>query len=128
MNKKMNRVQHFELPADDMDRIKKFYRDAFGWQTEDVPEMGYTLVRTVEVDKNMVPKEPGAINGGIFERTSAVFTPTISISVPDIDSAMEEVVKAGGMVVKDKMPAGDMGFMAYFSDTEGNIIGLWQNE
>jgi predicted enzyme related to lactoylglutathione lyase len=90
--------------------------------------MGYALLRSIEVDKNMMPKEPGVINGGVFERTSAVPVPTICITVEDIDAAMEMVVKAGGMVVKDRMPAGAMGFMAYFSDTEGNIIGLWQNE
>jgi predicted enzyme related to lactoylglutathione lyase len=25
------------------------------------------------------------------------------------------------------MPVGDMGFAAYFNDSEGNLMGLWQN-
>ena len=33
----MNKVQHFEIPADDISRAYKFYKDVFGWKEEEYP-------------------------------------------------------------------------------------------
>ena len=60
------RVVHFEIPADDVDRARSFYRDAFGWQMSGLPEMGYTMVGTTPTGENGMPSEPGSINGGMF--------------------------------------------------------------
>jgi hypothetical protein len=38
-----------------------------------------------------------------------------------------EIEKHGGSPVGDKLPVGDMGFAAYFTDSEGNLMGLWQS-
>ena len=27
-------IQHFEMPADDVDRAQKFYKDVFGWDMQ----------------------------------------------------------------------------------------------
>ena len=37
------RVVHFEVPYDDGDRARSFYRDVFGWQLQEMPGMEYTL-------------------------------------------------------------------------------------
>lgn len=39
---------------------------------------------------------------------------------------VRNVEAAGGKTAGEKMPVGDMGFAAYFTDTEGNLIGLWE--
>jgi predicted enzyme related to lactoylglutathione lyase len=68
----MNPVVHFEMPAKDKNRMRNFYETAFGWQTEQLgKEMGeYVLVTTTESDeKTGLPKRPGAINGGFYQRT-----------------------------------------------------------
>lgn len=98
----MDKVVHFEIPADDMTRCQKFYEQAFGWKVNLVPGLGYALVNTVEVDEKFMPKERGAINGGIMKKDK-IKNPVITIHV------------------------GEMGYSAYFSDTEKNVIGLWQN-
>ncbi len=127
----MNKVVHFEIPADDMDRAKKFYGSIFGWELQDMPMEGgrnYTIVRTVPVDeKTHMPKESGAINGGIFKRQELLKTPSLVIEVSSIDEKMKSVESSGGKIVQPKKPIGDMGFVAYFKDTEGNVIGLWQD-
>ncbi|OGZ79435.1 MAG: hypothetical protein A2528_03245 [Candidatus Staskawiczbacteria bacterium RIFOXYD2_FULL_37_9] len=125
----MDKVVHFELPADNVERAKKFYKEAFNWQIEDVPEMSYIIVRTTEVDNERMPKTPGAINGGMFKRgdmNNPVTSPTFSIDVANIDDAIKMIKNAGGLILKDKTAVGDMGFMAYFKDTEGNILSVWQ--
>ena len=121
------RVVHFEIPADNVKRAEAFYSKAFGWQMNHIPGMGYTMVGTTPSDQNGMPKEPGAINGGMAKRGSPLKNPVITIGVQSIDEALETVKKLGGKVVKKKEAVGDMGFSAYIKDTEGNVIGLWQN-
>jgi predicted enzyme related to lactoylglutathione lyase len=121
------RVVHFEIPADDVPRAEAFYRDAFGWSINSMPNMGYTLVGTVATDDVGRPVEPGAINGGMLARQEPVTSPLITIEVADIVEALAQIERLGGKTVRDKMSVGEMGFAAYFTDSEGNVVGLWEN-
>jgi predicted enzyme related to lactoylglutathione lyase len=126
----MKKVVHFEIPADDIERAKKFY-SIFDWQLQDWPMPDgsvYVGARTVEVDENTyIPKEPGAINGGIIKRDEYIKTPQVTINVPSVDEYIEKVKSAGGSVVKGKQEIGEMGYFAYVTDTEGNLLGLWED-
>ena len=121
------RVVHFEVPYSDGDRARAFYREAFGWNLTEMPEMNYTMASTGPVDEHAVPSEAGFINGGMFERTEALRGPVLTIDVDDLDAALKTVESLGGKHVGEKLPVGDMGFAAYFEDPEGNILGLWQS-
>lgn len=123
----MGEVVHFEIPADDLPRAKKFYSTVFGWKASDVPEMEYVMLGTTESDENGMPKQPGAINGGMMKRQDPLKHPVVTIDVENIDDALGKVKKNGGQVVREKLSIGDMGFTAYIRDSEGNVIGLWQN-
>ncbi|MGD0330966.1 MAG: VOC family protein [Nitrososphaeria archaeon] len=123
----MDKVVHFEIPAEDVKRAKKFYESVFGWQTNDIPEMDYTMLITSPTDERNMPKEKGAINGGMMKRSDKVKSPLVTISVSDIDDAVKKLEKAGGKLVLPKVKVEKMGFSAYFKDTEGNVVGLWQN-
>jgi uncharacterized protein len=122
------RVVHFELPADNVERARSFYQKTFQWEMQPMPEMSYTMVQTTPVDENRMPKDPGAINGGIAARGAGtpVRAPVITIAVEDIDGALQLIGKNGGKAVQGKQPIGPMGFTAYFQDPEGNVVGLWQ--
>jgi predicted enzyme related to lactoylglutathione lyase len=123
----MDKVVHFEIPADSLDRAKKFYSTVFNWKLSEMPDFEYVMVRTTESNENGMPNEPGAINGGMLERGEPVKSPVITISVDNIDEVAKTIEKNGGKMVRPKMPVGDMGFAAYFKDSEGNVVGLWQN-
>jgi predicted enzyme related to lactoylglutathione lyase len=127
----MNKVVHFEIPADDLARAKKFYSQLFGWHVQDWTMSDgsvYVGVRTVEIDEaTHTPKEPGAINGGIIKRDAISRTPQVTVNVPSIDEHLERVKAAGGNVLKGKTSVDNMGFYAYVSDTEGNLLGLWED-
>jgi predicted enzyme related to lactoylglutathione lyase len=120
-------VVHFEVPADDVSRAQAFYQDAFGWTINVMPGFGYAMVTTTETGENGSPKEPGAINGGMLARQGPIRHPVVTIDVEDIDAALVNVEKHGGAVALPKAAVGDMGFAAYFTDTEGNVMGLWQS-
>jgi predicted enzyme related to lactoylglutathione lyase len=127
--RQLDKVIFFEIPGDNLARARKFYSTVFGWKMNEIPEMHYTQVGTVDSDGLGVrgkPKEPGAINGGMVERHASVKSPVIYISVKNIDQAAATIEQNGGKVIQPKTPVGNFGFAAYFRDTESNIVGLWQ--
>ncbi len=122
-----NRVVHFEIPVDDGDRARAFYGDVFGWQLMHVPEMNYTLVTTGPTDPGKGPTEYGFINGGMLDREGEWSSPNIVLEVDNLEDSLKAVTAAGGSVVQERQTVGDMGFSAYCKDTEGNLVGLWEN-
>ena len=122
-----DRIVHFEIPFDDGERARAFYTGVFGWQAQDMPEMQYTMMMTGPVGDNGMPSEPGFINGGMFQRQDTINVPVLTIGVDSIDEALDKVEASGGKTVEAKQAVGDMGFTAYINDSEGNLIGLWQN-
>lgn len=122
----MDKVVHFEIPFDDASRASAFYSEVFDWKISPVPGMEYHMVHTGEVDERMMMKEKGVINGGMFQRKSDLKNVNVVINVGDLDDALERVKMAGGKIVRGRSAVGDMGFVAYFKDTEGNVVGLWE--
>ena len=123
----MAKVVHFEIPFDNKERAMKFYTDSFGWRLTDMPQMNYVMAQSVDVDDNQMPREPGAINGGLFQRPKEAPSPTIYVDVKSVDEAIKKVQAAGGKVVTPNTPIPGMGSYARVADTEGNVIGLFQS-
>ncbi|MFC8040165.1 VOC family protein [Paenarthrobacter sp. NPDC057355] len=125
----MAAIVHFEIPTDDTERANTFYQNTFGWNLSPMQGMEYTIALTTESDEQTgAPKQPGAINGALFPRTENLKTPILTIDVTDLDAALAQVEQAGGSVVQGKDAVPTMGWYAYFKDTEGNILGLWQTD
>jgi uncharacterized protein len=125
----MNPVVHFEMPAEDRNRMAAFYEKVFGWKTQMLgPEMGeYVIVTTAESD--VKPGAPaGAINGGFYPKRPdwPAQYPSIVIAVDDIDSAMRQVGQAGGKVLGEPMEIPEVGRYVSFFDTEGNRVSMLQ--
>jgi uncharacterized protein len=116
----MNRFTHFELATSDPEKTAAFYREVFGWQVEKWEgPVEYWMVTTGDAST------PG-INGGL-QHTSPENHGTINtIEVADLDAALERVLAHGGEVVfpKDAIPG--VGYLAYFRDNVGIIVGLHQ--
>jgi hypothetical protein len=124
----MNRVVHFEINADDVQRAAKFYRAVFGWKIEPwgPPEYGYMHVETGDAT------EPG-IDGGIWKgegsrapKGSRLNAFNCSIEVSHIDETLKKVKDAGGAVTKEKSQIPGVGWLAMCMDTEGNTFGVMQ--
>jgi predicted enzyme related to lactoylglutathione lyase len=123
----MDNVIHFEIPVSNLNRAQKFYKEAFKWKMKPMPKMSYTILWTSETDKKGMVKKPGSINGGMMMRNKMINSPVITIAVKNIDKSCKDIRNLGGKILMDKKPVGNMGFIAYFKDSEQNIIGLWQN-
>ncbi|MBB5858178.1 VOC family protein [Amycolatopsis umgeniensis] len=121
------RVVHFEIPFEDGDRARGFYREVFGWKADTLPGMGYTMVSSGPTAETGMPSEPGFINGGMLSReVSAAAGPVIVLDVDSIDDTLTVIEKQGGSTLVGRTAVGQMGFSAYFKDPEGNVIGLWE--
>jgi predicted enzyme related to lactoylglutathione lyase len=122
----MDRVVHFEIPADDMDRAKKFYSENFGWNVTQLgAELGnYVLVHTRPTDEKGMPQDKAFINGGLMRRDPSARSPVLVIAVDDADAKVARVKKAGGALVGEIMDIPNVGRYARVQDTEGNVIGV----
>jgi predicted enzyme related to lactoylglutathione lyase len=124
----MDKVVHFEIPVDDLDRAKAFYGSVFGWQLNTMPDMeDYTIAMTTGIDETtQTPTEPGAINGALMHRRSDTPSPVLTIQVDAVETALKQVESEGGTAVQPRTEIPGMGAFAYFKDTEGNVVGLWE--
>lgn len=116
----MSRPMHFEVPADDLERAKKFYANVFGWTYESWPApMPYWLVKTGE------DARPG-INGGLMPRGQAGQQVVTTIAVDNLDETIRRLEANGGSIQVPKMAVPGIGWMVYFADSEGNSWGAMQ--
>ncbi len=113
----MPKIERFDIPADDIQRAKKFYEDLFDWRIEKMPG---------EAEYYSIITEEGALQGGVSQRQGDQKI-TNFVGVDNIDKYMNSVKKHGGKVLTPKIEVSGYGWLATCKDTEGNSFGLWQN-
>jgi predicted enzyme related to lactoylglutathione lyase len=118
----MNRPVHFEIPANEPEKLAKFYTDVFGWkfQKAPIPGMEYWLCDT--------GSDGAGINGAIMPRQKPEHPVTNYVFVASIDATIEKATKAGAKVALAKMPIQGVGAVACLIDPQGNMCGLWEKE
>ncbi len=117
-------VVHFEIPADDVERARKFYGELFGWKIEKFS--GPTPMDYWGVTTGAEPGEMGLLNGGMMKRQAPEQQITIYINVPSVDEYADKVTKLGGQVCFPKTAVPGMGYFAVCLDPEKNGFGIWE--
>lgn len=124
MEKTANALNWFEIPAKDITRAKKFYESVFNVKMQDMPEM-------MGMKMTSFPTEMGngKVSGALVQ--SQMHNPSTDGAVvylnanPAIQTVIERVEKSGGKVVMPKTQISpEVGYMAFFVDSEGNKVGL----
>jgi predicted enzyme related to lactoylglutathione lyase len=123
-----NRVIHFEIQADDIERAKNFYTKAFSWNisqimtADDKGSIDYWGLTTGS------DKVTG-INGGMYKRPEdkKIYTFDCTIEVENLDETIEKIKMHGGRIDGEKMEIPKVGWFAKAIDTEGNMFGLMQS-
>jgi predicted enzyme related to lactoylglutathione lyase len=120
------RVSHFELQADDPSRAKAFYESVFGWEVKPVLFPGFEYW-TISVGAG----EP--VTGGILRRVGPRPQPlqpvnafTSIISVSDLTRVLADALSKGAMLAVPAFLVPTVGWRAFITDTEGNLVGLLQ--
>lgn len=127
----MDKLAHFEIHAEDPQKMASFYRDVFGWEVRkwENPAVDYWIIMTCPENT------PAGINGGIVKRQGpkpkdgqAVNAFVCTMVVASVDDYVRRVLKAGGTIALPKMPIPGVGWLAYCKDIEGNIFGMMQDD
>jgi predicted enzyme related to lactoylglutathione lyase len=122
----MPTVQYFEIPADDVTRAQKFYKDVFGWNMQKwnnngkADDVGYWMFETKDDKGN------NGIGGGMMKRIGTEHTVTNYITVSSINEYSSKISESGGKIVKPKTEIPDLGFIVVFLDSENNMFGLFE--
>ena len=121
----MPTIVHFEIPADDVERSKKFYSDLFGWKIEkwsgsDSIGMDYWTINTTDEKGNK------ALGGGMMKRQGPQQPIINHIDVKSVDEYSSKVQQLGGKVHVPKTSVPGMGYFAICLDTENNAFGIWE--
>lgn len=125
----MSKVVHFEIAADEPEKLAKFYIDSFGWKIEEWKQPGvideahrYWMIKAG-------PKEEMGIGGGMYKRQKPLVKGgpnayVCSVYVEDIEKAAKTIEKNGGKV-EEIMDIKSVGRSAAAQDPEGNMFGIF---
>jgi predicted enzyme related to lactoylglutathione lyase len=120
-----NAISWFEIPVADFGRAKTFYQKIFDFEMPEM-EMGPLMMGILPHDR-----DGGGVGGAICfgegYKPSSHDGPKVYLTAgDDLNTVLNRVAGAGGQVLVPKtLIAPDMGYFAFFSDSEGNVVGLY---
>jgi uncharacterized protein len=125
-----NAVAHFEIYADDPDRLGNFYTSLFDWKIQSTPGMDYRLIRTVDTDDKGMPTQTGGINGGMMKRPRGYEGKAWVnyVNVEHLDTSVARAEQLGAKIMKPKAAVPGMGWFAMLIDPQGNPFALWESD
>jgi predicted enzyme related to lactoylglutathione lyase len=113
-----NALVHFEIPVNDLDRMSKFYSEAFGWNFQASP-MGegqmYWLITTGPEDKSL--------GGGMYKKQGQDELVRFYVGDENLDGASARTERAvGSLISRFDIPSTVTGALMY--DPERNVFGI----
>ncbi|HNR17394.1 MAG TPA: VOC family protein [Chitinophagaceae bacterium] len=120
-----NAISWFEIPATDIDRAQQFYETVFQIKMQPM-DFQQTKMRMFPIDDPMKGIGGTLIDSGGFHKPSSTDGPLIYLNGnPDVKIFLDRVEAAGGKIMVPKTEISpEYGYMAVFTDTEGNRIAL----
>ena len=117
-------VIHFEIPADNVEKLRRFYSELFRWKIEKTPgPMDYWMIETVPVDEKGNALRSG-VNGGMMKKQHPEHKPTNYIAVESVDDYVKKIENLGGKITVPKMEIPGVGWWAMAIDPEGNQFAI----
>ena len=108
-------IVHFEIPADDVEKLSKFYATLFDWKIihSPVDGMEYWIIHTVPTNEKGEPQRPG-VNGGMFRKQpeQKTLAPVNYITVENIDEYIGKVMDLSGKILVPKQQVPTVGYIA----------------
>lgn len=114
----VNKIVYFEIPANKVDRLSKFYSQCFGWKfkQESFPGLPYWTIKT----------GTNSIEGGMYKKQGARDLPRNYVQVDSVDKVTHRFRRAGGTVAVPKQEVPNIGFVVIGRDLEGNLIEMYE--
>lgn len=119
-----NKLTHFAIHIDNMDRAKKFYDGVFDWGFQSYGQSDFLQIKA---DKT----ENGELIGALQSRKYSPLPDKIiglecTIGVENIDDVIGKVQHNGGEILMPKTAIPYVGWVTKFLDTEGNLVCAMQ--
>ena len=107
-----NKLAHFAIEVDDVERAKTFYEAVFAWNFEAWGPPGFYLIHNAGVHGALQQRlEPlGQGRNGYH----------CSIAVENLEDTSELIEQSGGRIIGDRHTIPTVGELCEFVDTEGN--------
>lgn len=115
-----NALNWFEIPATDIARAKKLYEMAFDTEMQQMEMMGMQML----MFPSQSPRSGGALVKSPNHKPGTEGSIVYLNANPDLQIVLERIEKAGGKITMPKTSIGENGNMAFFIDSEGNLVGL----
>jgi uncharacterized protein len=109
-------VNHFEIPAPDIERTKSFWTALLGWS-----------FRRWEGDSEYWLIDGAGVPGGVYpsgEDRGVV----VSFRVDGLDDSLARLRELGGSVAGQKRAIPGVGWFARCDDPDGNHFGLFESD
>ena len=125
-------IVHFEIPANNPEKLSEFYKNLFGWKVEKMSmgEMGdyYTFETRAGTAQNFEKAQSTAgANGGMMKKMNPNQCPVNYVMVESVDDFSKKIQNLGGKIIIPKTPIPNMGAFAVGSDPEGNPVGIFES-
>ena len=123
-----NAINWFEIPVNNYERAKKFYSEVLGTEIID------HQMDDKNVKYGIFPYEMESLKVGGAIMQMEGMKPSMDGSTvylnggDDLNVPLSRVEAAGGKVIMPKMDIKENGFIAQFTDTEGNRVALHSME
>jgi predicted enzyme related to lactoylglutathione lyase len=124
-------IVHFEIPANNPEKLSEFYKNLFGWKIEKMSmgDMDYWMIETragTAQDMEKAQTTAGT-NGGMMKKMDASQRPVNYVMVESVDDFSKKIQNLGGKIIVRKTPIPNMGAFAVGLDPEGNPIGIFES-
>jgi predicted enzyme related to lactoylglutathione lyase len=115
-----NRLTHFAIHVDDIERAKRFYDGVFDWGFSSYGPSDFLQIKADQT-------ENGELIGALQSRSYSPVPEKLigmecTIGVENIDDIVERVKNNGGQVLMPKTAIPYVGWIAKFLDSEGNLV------
>lgn len=119
-----NKLTHFAIHTDNLERAKSFYEQVFEWG---FASYGPTDFLQIKADKT----ENGVLIGALQSRKYSPVKESIiglecTITVESVDEIIKRVQTNSGRILMPKTAIPYVGWITKFLDTEGNLVCAMQ--
>lgn len=121
-----NKLTHFAIHIDDIERAKIFYGEVFDWGFASYGPQDFLQIKADKTDN-------GELIGALQSRHYSPLKEKLiglecTITVENVDEIIQRVENNGGQILMAKTAIPYVGWITKFLDTEGNLVCAMQSD
>lgn len=116
----MTTVTHFEIYGENPAALADFYREALGWNVEQMPGINYWRIQ------HGAGEGPPLHGGLTYKAIPNLNGWMLFVNVPSLDETVAKIVELGGGVVRPRTAVPRTAWVTICQDPAKNIFGVWQ--